>query len=156
MSRIHLGMIVVVWASAVAFGQQQSPSESVPAHNTFVLAGCLVAPVNETSSFTLSSASPVGQAPPADPARSGVIGTRGEKLTYELQPTSGVNQQGVDAAALKSHVGQRVEVTVRPIETVAPPPPVGTSAQQKVDELEERKPQRFSVTAVKRVSGTCP
>ena len=153
MSRIPLGLVVVAWASAVAFGQQQSPSESAPAHNTFVLAGCLGAPLNETSPFTLSSASPVGQAPPAGPAGSTVIGTRGEKLTYELQPTSGVNQQGVDAAALKPHVGQRVEVTVRPIDTVAPPPPPGTSAEPKADA--ERKPQRFSVTAIKRVSGTC-
>ena len=153
----RLGTLVVVIASASAAlaAQPQSPPASGPAHNVFVLTGCLEAPVKETMPFTLSSASPVGQAPPAGPVGTSVPGTEGEKPTYELQPVSGVNQQGADAAELKPHVGQRVEVTVRPIEQLAPPAAAGTSVAPKVESPVERKPQRFTVTAVKRVGGTC-
>ena len=156
-TRLGTLVVVIASASAVSFAQPQSPPASGPAHNTFVLTGCLVAPVKETMPFTLSNASPVGQAPPPAPGGSSVPGTEAEKPTYELQPVSGVNQQGADAAELQPHVGQRVEVTVRPIEQLAPPAATaGTSVAPKVDSPVERKPQRFTVTAVKRASGSCP
>src|SRR5687768_7989708 len=100
MIRILLGIaLAFTWGMAVPLTQQQQRSESTPAHNTYVLAGCLEAPLNETSAFKLTSASPVGQAPPPRGAQSKVVGTTGQKVTYELQPTVGFNQPGLDAAA---------------------------------------------------------
>jgi len=103
--------------------QQPAPtSEAVPAHKVFVLTGCLTASA-DTGGFKLTDASAISRARPKGAAEAGAVGTSGQKDTYELQPVSGVNAEGVNADALKAHAGQSVEVTVRPIEVPAGPAP---------------------------------
>ncbi len=156
MNKTVLGSAVAIaWCVAVPFAQQQSAStpKPTPAHNIFVLAGCLKAGADPTVTFKLTDASSIGQAAPAG-ATEGAVGTSGQKASYELRPVSGLNAQGVDADGLKAHLGQRVEVTVRPIETPPPAPPAGSVGIEPATPI-ERTPERFSVTAIKRVSGTC-
>ena len=158
MIQMAFGMAVVFASAAGVSVAQQPAPEAKPAHNTFVLAGCLEAPLTESSAFRLTSAEPVGQAPPARAAQSPgtATGTTGAKPVYQLQPVSAVNHAGVDAAALKPHVGQRVEVTVRPVETGGPAAPsTATAPVQGTAAPVDPVPQRFSVTAIKRISGTC-
>jgi hypothetical protein len=157
MMRTLLGItLAFTWGVALPLAQQQPPrAESTPAHNTFVLAGCLVAPLNETSAFKLTDASPIGQAPPSRGTQPKAVGTTGEKVTYELQPTVGVAEPGLDAAALKPHVGQRVQVTVRPVETAAAPLPAAGAVPDKAPAAPvERAPERFTVTAIEH-AGSC-
>ena len=158
MMRLAFGMAAVFACAAGVAVAQQPGSAAKPAHNTFVLAGCLEAPVTESPAFRLASAAPVGQAPPSSPTQppGTQTGTTGTKPVYQLQPVSGVNQSGLDANALKLHVGHRVEVTVRPVETVAPAAlPTATAPAQGTAAPVEPAPQRFSVIAVKRIGGTC-
>ena len=70
--------------------------------------------------FKLTDAWPIGQAAPTQAGVPGAVGTSGQKSSYELRPVSGVGAQGLDAEALKAHMGHRVEVVVRPIEVPAP------------------------------------
>ena len=56
----------------------------------------------------------VGQRTPAEAAEAGAVGTSGRK--NELWPGSGVDAQGMNADALKAHLGQRVEAVVRPVD----------------------------------------
>jgi hypothetical protein len=55
---------------------------------------------------------------------------------------------------LKAHAGQRVEVIVRPVESPAAAPAAGLAGVQAAKPIEPA-PARFSVTAIKRVIGTC-
>ena len=82
------------------------------------------------------------------------MGTSGQKASYELRPVSGVNAQGLDADALKAHLGQRVEVIVRPLESPAAAPSGGLVSAQAA-KPSEPTPERYSVTELKRVIGTC-
>ena len=82
------------------------------------------------------------------------MGTSGQKASYQLRPVSGVNAQGLDADALKAHLGQRVEVVVRPVESPAAAPASGLAGVQAAKPVEP-EPVRFSVTELKRVTGTC-
>jgi len=156
MNKTVLGSAVVVaWCVAAPMAQQQpEPSpKTPPAHNVFVLAGCLKA--GETpATFKLTDASSIGQAPPAGAAEVGAVGTSGQKASYLLQPVSGVNAQGLKEDALKAHLGQRVEAIVRPIESPAPAPAAGLVGVQAA-RPSEPAPEKFSVTEIKRVIGTC-
>jgi len=149
--------VAVACCVAAPFAQQEpaSPPTGAPAHNVFVLTGCLQMGAEAAATFTLTDASSIGQAPPARAPKAGAVGTSGQKVSYELRPVSGVNAQGLDADALKAHLGQRVEVIVRPIESPAPAPAAGTGGVEPVKPVEPA-PERFSVTAIKRVIGTCP
>lgn len=156
-------MIRAVCGSAIAlaccvaapFAQQQpTPTPAVPAHKVFVLTGCLTAGEDATAGFKLTDASSIGQAAPAGAAEAAAVGTSGQKRTYELQPVSGVNAEGIDADALKAHVGQRVEVTVRPVEVPTAAPRAADPPTQAA-KPPEPAPERFSVTAIKPVAGTC-
>jgi hypothetical protein len=157
MKKTVLGSAVVVaWCVAAPTAQQQpAPTpKTPPAHNVFVLTGCLEA--GETpATFKLTDASFIGQAPPAGAAEAGAVGTSGQKASYLLQPVSGVNAQGMKEDALKAHLGQRVEAIVRPIESPAPAAPtaglVGVQAARPI----EPTPEPFSVTEISRVIGTC-
>ena len=60
----------------------------------------------------------------------------------------------MDADALKAHVGQRVEVVVRPVESPAATPTAGLAGVQSAKPIEPA-PERFTVTEIKRVIGTC-
>ena len=144
--------VALAWCVAAPFAQQQ-PAPT-PAHNVFVLTGCLKAGADPTATFKLTDASSIGQATPAGVDEAGAVGTSGKKASYELRPVSGVNAQGLDADALKAHAGQRVEVTVRPIESPVAPAAAARLGVQAAKPIEPA-PERFSVTAIKRVTGTC-
>jgi hypothetical protein len=148
--------VAVALCVAPPFAQEQSapvPTEKAtqPAHNVFVLSGCLTTGVDPAATFKLTDASAIGRAP-GGAAEPGAVGTSGQKASYELRPVSGVNAQGLNAEALKSHVGQRVEVIVRPLESpAAAPAPVPAGSARPI----EPTPERFSVTEIKRVVGDC-
>ena len=153
MKKTVLGSAVAVaWCVAAPFAQQQPTPKPTPAHNVFVLTGCLEAGAKATATFKLTDASSIGQATPAGVAEPGAVGTSGQKASYEPRPVSGVNAQGMNADALKTHLGQRVEVIVRPIESPAAAPTGGlVGAARPIEPALER----FSVTSIKRVLGTC-
>ena len=156
MNKTVLGSVVVVaWCVAAPSAQQQpAPTPATPpAHNVFVLEGCLKA--GETpATFKLTDASAIGQAPPAEAAEAGAVGTSGQKASYLLQPVSGVNAQGMKEEALKAHLGQRVEAIVRPIEAPAPAPAAGLVGVQAARPTAPAT-EKFSVTEIKRVIGSC-
>jgi hypothetical protein len=139
--------VALAWCVANVSGQQQpAPTpEAVPAHKVFVLTGCLTAG-GDSEGFKLIDASAIGRDRP-NGAAAGAVGTSGQKDTYRLQPVTGVNAEGVDADALKAHAGQRVEVTVRPIEVLAPATSAANSPSQVAKPIEPA-PERFSVTAI--------
>ena len=146
------GAVVMVWCTAVPFAQQQrdpTPKEA-PAHNIFVLTGCLAPGADKTATFKLTEASSIGQRTPAE---AGAVGTSGAS-SYELRPVSGVDAQGLDADALKAHLGQRVEVVARPIESAPPAAPAGLAVSQTA-KPNEPAVERFTVTEIKRVTGSC-
>ena len=156
MKKIVLGSAVVIaWCVAAPTAQQQPApaSETTPAHNVFVLTGCLKAG-DTPATFKLTDATSIGQAPPAGAAEAGAVGTSGQKASYLLKPVSGVDAQGMKEDALKAHLGQRVEAIVRPIESPAPAPTAGLVGVQAARPIEP-KPEPFSVTEIKRVIGTC-
>ena len=157
MKKTVLGSVIAVaWCVAAPFAQQQpapAPKET-PAHNVFVLTGCLKAGADPTATFKLTEASSVGQRTPADAAQAGAVGTSGRKTSYELRPVTGVDAQGLDADALKAHLGQRVEVVVRPVESPAAAPTGGLVGVQSAKPTEPAL-ERFSVTAIKRAIGAC-
>lgn len=147
--------VLVAWCVAAPTAQQQpAPTEKTPpAHNVFVLSGCLEAG-DTPATFKLTDASSIGQAPPAGAAEPGAVGTSGQKASYLLRPVSGVHAQGMKEDALKAHLGQRVEAVVRPIESTAPAPTAGLVGVQAARPIEPT-PERFSVTEIRRVIGTC-
>jgi hypothetical protein len=144
------------WCVVAPFAQQQpAPTpKAAPAHNVFVLTGCLKAGADATATFTLTEASSIGQPTPGGTAEAGAVGTSAQKATYELRPVSGLNAQGMDAKALKAHLGQRVEVIVRPVESPAAAPTAGLVGAREAKPIEPA-PERFTVTSIKRVSGSC-
>lgn len=148
--------VVVAWCIAAPTAQQQQPAPTAvtpPAHNVFVLAGCLKTG-DAPATFKLTDASSIGQAPPGGAAEAGAVGTSGQKASYLLQPVSGVNAQGMKEEELKAHVGQRVEAIVRPIESPAPAPAAGLVGVQAAKPTVPA-PEKFSVTEIKRVIGSC-
>ena len=146
--------VALAWCIAAPFAQQQpapTPQET-PAHNVFVLTGCLKARTDATVSFKLTDASSIGQRTPGEAA--GVVGTSGQKTSYVLRPVTGVSAQGVDADKLKAHLGQRIEVVVRPVESPAPPPAAGLAVAQTA-KPSEPVAEKFTVTEIKRVISSC-
>jgi hypothetical protein len=146
--------VALAWCIAAPFAQQQpapTPQET-PAHNIFVLSGCLEAGTDATVTFKLTDATSIGQRTPAETA--GAVGTSGRKTSYELRPVTGVSAQGVDADKLKAHLGQRIEVVVRPVETPAAPPAAGLAVAQAAKPIEPVV-ERFTATEIKRVIGKC-
>ena len=154
MNRTMLGSVVAL-ACCVAspFAQQQPAPKAEPAHNVFVVTGCLMAGANATTTFKLTDATPIGQARAAA-AEPGAVGTSGEKASYELRPVSGVGAQGLDADALKAHLGHRVEAVIRPIESPAPAVTATAGAVGAVKPIEPA-PERYTVTTMKRAVGRC-
>jgi hypothetical protein len=156
-STVLASAVAVAWCTAAPLAQRELPStrKEAPAHNVFVLTGCLTAGVDAAAAFKLTDATSIGQAPPAEAREAGAVGTTGRNGSYELRPVSGVNAQGLDADALKAHLGQRVEVIVRPLESPAAAPAAGLGGVE-VARPALPAPQRFSVTEIKRAAGTCP
>lgn len=153
---VFASAVAIAWCAALPLAQQQpapvpGAKAELPAHNVFVLSGCLETGVDPAATFKLTDASAIGRAPTGSP-ESGAVGTSGQKASYELRPVSGINAQGLNAETLKSHLGQRVEVIVRPLESpAAPPSSEPVSAARPIDPT----PERFSVTEIKRVIGSC-
>lgn len=151
-----LGSVVAVAgcvAVPLAYQQPAPTKNAAPAHNVFVVTGCLTAGAEATGTFKLTDASPIDRPTPRGAAEA-AVGTAGQKASYELRPVSGVETQGLDANALKAHVGQRIEVVVRPIESPAPAPTAGGVVNQSATPIEPA-PERYSVTEMKRVIGVC-
>ena len=146
--------VALAFCIAAPFAQQRPAApQQTPAHNVFVLTGCLMAGTDPAATFKLTDAFSVGQRTPVEATRA--VGTSGQKnATYELRPVTGVGTQGLDAEALKAHVGHRVEVVVRPVESPAAPPAAGLAVTQAAKPV-ERPAERFSVTELKRVVGRC-
>jgi hypothetical protein len=155
-----LGIAVTLgWCVAAPLAQQQPATPKPPAHNVFVVTGCLNTPAQGATAFKLTDAKSIGRDAPPPAVEAGAVGTSGvtTKPAYDLQPASGVNAQGMDADALKAHAGQRVEVTLRPTQsTVAPAPSAGASIGVQASKPIDAPPAQFSVTAIKRVDGACP
>jgi hypothetical protein len=157
MKSVFATAALLAWYVAAPLSQQRpAVTPEAPAHKVFVLTGCLTVSANATV-FKLTDASSIGQATPAEVAGSGAVATSGQKASYELEPVSDVHVQGINADALKAHAGQRVEVTVRPVEGIpaAAPNRVNPGVQAAKPIEPEPAPERFSVTAIKRVTGTC-
>jgi hypothetical protein len=142
-------------AAPAAQDQRAPAAKPEPAHNVFVLAGCLMADAAATPIFKLTDATSIGQPPPGRAGVAGAVGTSGQTATYELRPVSGVSAQGLDAAALKEHLGHRVEVVVRPVESAAPPAPTAGVAAAETAKPKEPQRERFTVTEIKQVVGRC-
>ena len=157
MRNLIFGSIVAVACSAVPFAQEQrTPApKAEPAHNVYVLTGCLMSDAVAAPTFKLTDATSIGQPPPARAGIAGAVGTSGQKATYELRPVSGVSAQGKDADALKAHVGHRVEVVVRPVESPAPAGPAAGLASAETAKPVEPALERFTVTEIKRATGRC-
>ena len=148
--------VAVACCVAAPLAQQQPASDPAPAHNVFVATGCLTAGSDRAvAAFKLADASSIGRPASAATAEPGAVGTSGLKASYELQPASGVNAQGKNADELKAHLGQRVEVVLRPVQTTAAPAPTTASLGVQAVRPIDAPPERFTVTEIKRVSGAC-
>ena len=108
--------VVLILQVAASLAQQSPSPPNEPAHKVYVMTGCLERVSAQTSVFQLADSTPIGQAPPADPSTTGAGAVAGNR-SYDLLPVSSVSEQGINRETLESHVGDRVEVTVRPVET---------------------------------------
>ena len=141
--------VVVMLQVAASLAQQLPPNE--PAHKVYVMSGCLERGSAATSVFKLADATSVGQMPPTDPSNTEVAdGTR----SYEVLPVSSVSEQGINRETLESHVGGRVEVTVRPVETSSAASTTGTS-NTTAAKVEQSTPRRYTVVKISKVPGSC-
>ena len=143
---------------AAAFGistaaQRTPDTKTEPAHNVFVLTGCLEKGDAPTT-FRLTRASAVGQTPPRANATPPANETKGEDA-YELQATSSVSEQGLSREQLQTELGSRVEVTIRPVEAIAGAPPLTTAAPAGDKKPAESPRPRYTVVKISRVDGTC-
>jgi hypothetical protein len=139
--------------SIAAVPAQRTPEPAAqPAHNVFVLTGCLERG-SAPSAFKLTRASVIGQAPPRPSSSTAAPAAKGEE-GYELQGTSGVAEQGLSSEKLQPEVGTRVEVTIRPIEAPAPAPPQPASANTAEKPTESPRP-RYTVVKLNRLAGSC-
>lgn len=128
---------------------QQAPAPvSEPAHKIYVLSGCLAGSSGSTAPFKLTGAVAVGQAPAEVP------GSAAANDGYELLPTTGLTEQGIARQELETHVGKRVEVTVRPVE-VAPAKSSSSPATTSSTAKPQEPPQRYTVTKIKALAPSC-
>ena len=110
--------VVLILQVAASLAQQSPSPANEPAHKVYVMSGCLEGGSAATSVFKLADATSVGQMPPTDPSNTEVAdGSR----SYEVLPVSCIFEQGINRETLDSHVGSRVEVTVRPMEAPTTP-----------------------------------
>jgi hypothetical protein len=147
----------LVCSMATPFAQQPSvpDSQTTPAHNAFVVTGCVQPGAAGTTTFKLTDAIATGQPAPARAGAPSAVGTSGTQGTYELRPVSGIEAKGLDADALKAQVGKRVEVVLRLIEAPAPAPATDLAGNVGAKPAEPAL-EKFSVTELRRVIGTCP
>ena len=133
--------------------QRTPDSQNEPAHNVFVLTGCLEQG-DAPSTFRLTRASSTGQLPPranaTPPVKDGKDGN-----AYELQAATSVSEQGLNREQLQTDVGARVEVTIRPIEAAAAAAPLTTSSSATEKKPTDSPRQRYTVIKLARVGGSC-
>jgi hypothetical protein len=145
-----IAAITLASAPAAARAQDQSkPTE--PAHKTTLLTGCLQ-PGSDAATFKLTHASP--SQPPSVKATTSVSAAAiGKTRDYDLtsDPSSKTDLK------LSTYIGARVEVTARPIDS-APAASSGRAVAGLTAEPKEHEPQpeRLMVTAITRVSASCP
>jgi hypothetical protein len=68
-------------------------------------------------------------------------------------PVSTVSEQGINRETLESYVSNRVEVTVRPVETSIATSTTNTSST--APKVEQSAPPRYTVVKISKVSGSC-
>ena len=148
---IGTGVLLIWWAAAPA--AQQQPASSEPAHKVYVLTGCLEGGTAAPTGFRLTGGSAVGEAPPARTPPPSTPATAG---VYMLQPVSSVGEQGISRERLQSHVGARVEVTVRPMELLPSAPSTSSvGSPDSKGKPEDSMPPRYSVIKVSRLADSC-
>jgi hypothetical protein len=148
MKPIVLGTGLLIAACiSTASARQTATAPQEPAHKVYVLTGCLESGTSD-SFFKLTGSSAVGQAPPSTSKEAAV------NSVYELQPISGVGEEGISRETLQSHAGKRIEVTVRPME-VSPPTSSPSPSTAPKAKPEEQAPQRYTVIKIRRVADTC-
>lgn len=126
-----------------------SAQRTEPAHNVYVLTGCLergTAP----SSFRLTRAATVGQAPQRPSASADT-----EADVYELQAATSVSELGLSNEKLQPEVGTRVHVTIRPVEATASPAPTQPASSNRVEKPVESPRQRYTVITLERLADSC-
>jgi hypothetical protein len=141
-------VVLTGWIAASA--QQTPPPSNEPAHKIYAMSGCLELGSGSSSAFKLTGAEPIGQAPPGASATA----TSRNATVYELQPVANFGEQGISRERLKSHVGKRVEVTVRPVEVSPSPtsPPRTTDGPEKP---EQPLPPRYTVVTINQLAESC-
>ena len=151
MTGMTIGTVLLMWWIAALAAPQAPGSTPEPAHKVYVLTGCLEA-ADATSPFRLTGASTVGElAPP----RATTAQSKSETPEmYLLQPVSGVGEQGITRERLQSHVGARVEVTVRPVEVLPSVPPTGAASTSK-DKPQETAPRYTVIKIDRRAADSC-
>jgi hypothetical protein len=145
------GVLLMCWIAAPA-AQQTSAKQEEPPHKIYTLTGCLEEGTAR-SAFKLTGASAIGTPPPAGPSRTSAAAAASPDV-YELQPVSSIGEQGISADGLRSHVGKRVEVTVRPVD-LFPPTPSSSASRETQTKPDERPPQRYSVIKISRLAESC-
>ena len=145
---IGTSILLICWIVAAMAQQPPAPSPE-PAHQVYVLTGCLAGSA-ATSSFKLTGASAVGQAPPRRASSPSAATTSDE---YVLEPVSSIGEQGISRERLQAHAGARVEVTVRPV-GVLPSAPSSVSTDSK-DKPGETAPPRYTVIKINRLADSC-
>jgi hypothetical protein len=135
--------------TALTAQQRLPPPANEPAHNVFVLTGCLQRG-EAPASFVLTGASPVGQAPPR--ASTSPASTKDD--VYELQAVTAVSEQGLNREKLQTDVGARVEATIRPVEMASPAPPQSASAETAKKPADVPR-QRYTVVKLNRLADSC-
>ena len=146
-------LVLVSWITAPAAQRTPQPTNE-PAHQVFKMTGCLEQG-DAVSAFRLSGASAIGQAPPRSSTSAAATDAKNAEV-YELQATSGVSEQGFSSEKLQPEVGKRVEITIRPIEQLAPAPPPSTSAStDTVKKPTESPRQRYNVITLNRLADSC-
>jgi hypothetical protein len=141
-------LALACWIAAPAAQRTQTTPTDEPAHNVFLLTGCLERGDAPTA-FKLTRASAVGQAPP----RQGTAASS-EPDVYELQAASSVSEQGLNSEKLLPEVGARVELTIRPVEAALPTPPRPASTNTAEKPTYVPRP-RLTVFKLDRLAGSC-
>lgn len=149
------GLAVLSAHDSQSLAQQSPPAE--PAHKVYVMSGCLERASAPASVFQLTDATPIGTPPPAERSNRDAEGVGGTR-SYELLPVSSVSEQGINRETLEGHVGNRVEVTVRPVEISSPASTTSSSntAPKVQPKVEQAPPRRYTVVKIGKASGSCP
>jgi hypothetical protein len=136
-----------------AAAQQTPQSRNEPAHNVFVLTGCLERG-DAPSSFRLTRATSTGQLPPRSNATPPAKDAKDDDA-YELKAKSSVSEEGLREEQLETDVGARVEVTIRPVEAAAAAAPLTTSSTAAEKKPTQSPRQRYTVIKLARIDGSC-